>query len=64
MDNQKREIASVRFTEAILLSLSSLALTTGTADELTFSVICSYQELLYERKSIYIGGGDGNSCSV
>jgi len=63
-DNQKRPIAVMRFTEAFILSLSSLALTTGTAEELTFSVVCSYQELLYERKSIYIGGGDGNSCSV
>jgi len=61
-DNQKRTIAVMRFTEAFILSLSSLALTTGTAEEITFTVNCSYQELLYERKSIYTGGGDGNNC--
>jgi hypothetical protein len=54
MDNQKREIAQMRFTEAFILSLSSLALTTGSSEELTFSILCSYQELLYERKSIFV----------
>ena len=54
-DNQKREVATLRFTEAFLLSLGSLGLTTGSAEELTFTCLFSYQELLYERKSIYIG---------
>ena len=61
-DNQKRLIAQMRFTEVFILLLSSLALTTGSAEELTFSIGCSYEELLYERKSIYVGGGDGNNC--
>lgn len=54
MDNQKREVAFLRFTNAFILSLSSLTLTTGTADELTFTITCSYEELFYERKNIYI----------
>jgi hypothetical protein len=53
MDNQKRLISVLRFTNAFILSLSSLPLTTGTADEMTFTITCSYSELLYERKSIY-----------
>lgn len=53
MDNQKREIAFMRFTNAFILSLSQLNLTTGTAEELTFTINCSYEELLYERKNIY-----------
>ena len=53
MDNQKRDIAQLRFTEAFILSLTGLNLTTGTATELTFTITCSYQELLYERKSIF-----------
>lgn len=57
-DNQKREIATIRFTEAFLLSLSSMSLTTGTADEITFTCNFSYQEILYERKSIYVGHCD------
>ncbi|MEM4260967.1 MAG: hypothetical protein QXG00_07035 [Candidatus Woesearchaeota archaeon] len=52
-DNQKRLIAVIRFTEAFLLSLSSLSLTTGSAEEITFTCNFSYEEILYERKSIY-----------
>jgi hypothetical protein len=53
MDNQKRTIAIVRFTQAFLLSLGSLGLTTGSSEELTFPCNFSYEEILYETKSIY-----------
>jgi len=52
LDNQKRSIAVWRFTEAFLLSLSSLTLNTGTSDEVTFSCGFSYQEIFYEAKTI------------
>jgi len=53
-DNQKRLIARIRFTEAFLLSLSSMALTTGSAEEITFTCNFSYSEILYERFSILV----------
>ena len=53
MDNQKRTIAIVRFTQAFLLSLGSLGLTTGSSEELTFPCNFSYEEITYETKSIY-----------
>ena len=54
MDNQKRIIAVMKFTEAFIISLSSLSLTTGTSDEVSFVINCSYQELLYEKKSVFV----------
>jgi len=53
MDNQKRVIANVSFTEAILLSLSSLSLTQGTSEELTFTCNFSYEELVYTQESTF-----------
>ena len=53
LDNQKRLIARMRFTNAFITNLSSLPLTTGTAEELTFTIQCSYSELLYERVSVF-----------
>jgi len=55
LDNQKRTIAIWRFTEAFLLSLSSLALNTGVSDEVAFTSNFSYQEIFYESKTV-----DGN----
>ena len=43
------------FTEAFILSLSSLSLNQGSSDEITFTVNCSYEEVIYERKSILEG---------
>lgn len=52
MDNKKRPIAIWTFSEAFLLSISSLPLTTGTSDEITFTVNMSYQEILFTPQSI------------
>ena len=54
MDNQKRVIAIVRFTQAFLLSLGALALTTGSSEELTFTCSFSYEEILYETKTVFV----------
>ncbi len=52
MDNQKRPIAVWRFTNAFLLTLSSLSLSQGTAEEITFSCTFSYEEIFYDLISI------------
>jgi len=52
LDNQKRTIAVWRCTEAFLLSLGSIALNTGTSDEVTFSCNFSYQEIFYDAKNV------------
>lgn len=52
LDNQKRTIAVWRFTEAFLLSLSSLSLQQGVSEEVTFVTNFSYQEIFYETKAI------------
>lgn len=55
LDNQKRVVSIMSFTEAFILSLSSLSLNQGSSDEITFTVNCSYEEVIYERKSILEG---------
>jgi hypothetical protein len=52
MDNQKRNVAIWRFTEAFLLGLSSLSLNNGVSEEVTFAANFSYQEIFYESKNI------------
>jgi len=55
LDNQKRPVVNWKFTEAFLLSLSSLTLNMGTSDELTFICNFSYEEIKFDIKDI-----DGN----
>jgi hypothetical protein len=52
LDNQKRTVAVWRFTEAFLLSLSSLPLDNGISEELVFTCNFSYETLSYEKKSV------------
>lgn len=52
LDNQKRIIAEWRFTEAFLLSLSSLTLNMGISEELSFVCNFSYEEVKFDMKSI------------
>ena len=54
MDNQKRDIAVIRFTQAFLLNLSSISLNTGSSDEVVFTANFSYEEVIYETKSISV----------
>lgn len=52
LDNQKRPVVVWRFTEALLLSLSSLTLNMGASDELTFSCTFSYEEIQFDIKDV------------
>ncbi len=52
LDNQKRNIANIYFTNCFLVSLSSVALNFGSADEILFTSNWSYEEVLFERKNI------------
>jgi hypothetical protein len=52
LDNQKRTIAVWRFTEAFLLSLSSISLDMGVSEEVSFTTNFSYEEIKYETKDI------------
>ena len=56
LDNQKRETVNVSFTEMFLLNLSSIQLTMGSSEEVTFVCNFSYEEILYEQKDVMIGG--------
>lgn len=51
LDNQKRPIAIWRFTEAFLVTLSSISLDAGISEEIPFSCNFSYEEIFYETKS-------------
>lgn len=52
LDNQKRNIADWKFTNAFLISMSSLSLEMGSSEEITFACNFAYQEIKYETKSV------------
>jgi len=56
LDNQKRTTAIIKFTNAFLLTLSSMPLTFGTSDEVTFTCNFSYEEITYTQKDPMTGG--------
>jgi len=58
LDNQKRMIASWKFTECFLITLGSLPLQMGISEEVTFTANFSYEEISYTKYSI-----DSNSES-
>jgi hypothetical protein len=49
LDNEKRTIANLAFTDAFLLNLSSLGLDSGSDEEVTFVCNFSYYEFKFER---------------
>ena len=53
LDNQKRVIASWRFSNAFLLTLSSVSLVNGSSDEVTFTCNFSYEEVFYKSETIF-----------
>jgi len=53
LDNQKRIIATWKFTQAFLLTLGTLSLNMGVSDEVTFTSNFSYEEIEYEVKSVF-----------
>jgi len=48
LDNQKREVSRLIFTQCFLLTLSSLSLSTGESEEISFTANFSYEEVNYE----------------
>jgi len=58
MDNQKRTVANIIFTELFLLNLSSIQLAMGSSDEVTFTCNFSYEEIDYELKDPSIGSSN------
>ena len=48
LDNQKRDIAKIYFTEARLLNLSSLSFVFGSDEEIIFTTNFSYREIGFE----------------
>lgn len=52
LDNEKRRIAVIGFTEAFLLSLSSFPLEFGSSEEIIYTTNWSYEELKYEKFSV------------
>jgi hypothetical protein len=52
LDNEKRTVANLGFTDAFLLNLSSFSLDTGTDEEVTFTANFSYYEIKAERVAV------------
>ena len=46
------------FTDLFLLNLSSIQLSMGSSDEVTFTCNFSYEEILYELKDPSLGGSN------
>jgi len=53
LDNQSRSVAMLHFTECFLMNLSSLSLDSGVDDELVMTCNFSYEEVLFERQTIF-----------
>lgn len=49
LDNEKRTIANLAFTDAFLLNLSSIGLDAGSDEEVSFTANFSYYEYKFER---------------
>ena len=56
LDNQKRTVAEISFTNVFLAELSSLDLQFGTTDEISFTATFSYEEIFYDIKNPMVGG--------
>lgn len=56
LDNQKRPVVNMKFTKMLPSTLGSLQLVTGAADEVTFNVNFTYEEIEYDLKDPMIGG--------
>ena len=56
LDNQKRVVSELAFTELLLLNLGSIDLNFGTTDEIPFTTEFSYEEIFYTIKNPMEGG--------
>jgi hypothetical protein len=53
LNNMKKTIMTFKYTKCFCLSLSSLALTSGTGEEMTFSAEFSHEQILIEPNPNY-----------
>lgn len=58
LDNQKRTISEMIYTNVFLSELGSLDLVYGSTNELSFSCTFSYEEIFYDIKNPMVGGKD------
>jgi len=56
LDNQKRPVSTLTFTNVFLQDLGALDLNFGTTNELAFSTSFSYEEVFYDIKNPMVGG--------
>lgn len=56
LDNQKRTVSEITFTNVFLSELGSLNLNFGSTDELSFDCVFSYEEFTHKMKNPTIGG--------
>ena len=61
LDNQKREVASLTYSNVFLMELGSLELTYGTTDELSFTCGFSYETIVHQLHDPMVGGYDPNA---
>ena len=52
LDNEKRDIADIYFTELRLVNLSSIALDHGREEEVIFTTNFTYREVGFELKEV------------
>lgn len=61
LDNQKRTVAELSFTNLFLTELGSLDLTYGSTDEVSYTCTFTYETVLYSMKDPMVGGEDINT---
>lgn len=56
LDNQKRTVADITFTNVFIAELASLDLQFGSTEEISFTATFSYEEIFYNVKNPMVGG--------
>jgi len=56
LDNEKRTVSEIRFTNVFLSDISQLDLNFGSTEELSFTCTFSYEEIFYDIKNPMVGG--------
>lgn len=54
LDNEKRTVGEVKFTNCFMTNLGSLSLTQGTSENIQFTADFSYEEVEINLKSIFV----------
>lgn len=61
LDNQKREVSRLTYSNLFLLDLGSLDLTYGSTEEMTFTCGFSYETITHELQNPMVAGEDINA---